>query len=164
MTMAIDMYVTKRNGEKESLSYDKIMERTKKLGDRFQIQVDYSFLITKVMDQLYNHIKTSQIDELMCETSASLGTTDYDYYNLASTLCISNHQKEASTDFVRNYETIYNDNEGYLSTSFMDLIHTHADFFKTILNYDRDYDIHYKSSRAYTDITIVHNYNHIQNP
>ena len=141
MTMAIDMYVTKRNGEKESLSYDKIMERTKKLGDRFQIQVDYSFLITKVMDQLYNHIKTSQIDELMCETSASLGTTDYDYYNLASTLCISNHQKEVSTDFVRNYETIYNDNEGYLSTSFMDLIHTHADFFKTILNYDRDYDI-----------------------
>ena len=141
MTMAIDMYVTKRNGEKESLSYDKIMERTKKLGDRFQIQVDYSFLITKVMDQLYNHIKTSQIDELMCETSASLGTTDYDYYTLASTLCISNHQKEVSTDFVRNYETIYNDNEGYLSTSFMDLIHTHADFFKTILNYDRDYDI-----------------------
>ena len=57
----LDMYVTKRNGEEEILSYDKILERTKKVGERVNIALDYSSLITKVMDQLYNKIKTSQI-------------------------------------------------------------------------------------------------------
>ena len=27
----------------------------------------------KIMDQLYNNIKTSEIDELMCQTCASIG-------------------------------------------------------------------------------------------
>jgi ribonucleoside-diphosphate reductase alpha chain len=137
----LGMYVIKRNGDKESLSYDKIMERTKKLGDRFGFQVDYPFLITKVMDQLYNNIKTSQIDELMCETSASLGTMDYDYYNLASTLSISNHQKKVSTRFLDNYELIYNNNEGYLSHEFMEIIRKYEPFFHSILDYERDYEI-----------------------
>ena len=137
----LDMYVTKRNGEEEILSYDKILDRTKKVGERVNIELDYSSLITKVMDQLYNKIKTSQIDELMCETCASLGTTDYDYYHLASALSISNHQKEVSMDFVQNYQRIYNNNEGYLSESFLILIQKHASFFHTILDYDRDYEI-----------------------
>ena len=137
----LGMYVIKRNGDKESLSYDKIMERTKKLGDRFGFQVDYPFLITKVMDQLYNNIKTCQIDELMCETSASLGTMDYDYYNLASTLSISNHQKKVSTRFLDNYELIYNNNEGYLSHEFMEIIRKYEPFFHSILDYERDYEI-----------------------
>lgn len=138
---ALDMYVIKRNGNEEILSYKKILERTKKLGERFNIDLDYESLITKVMDQLYNKIKTSQIDELMCETCASLGTTDYDYYTLASVLAISNHQKEVNIDFVKNYTLIYNNNEGYLSKSFLDIIQKHASFFHTILDDTRDYDI-----------------------
>ena len=137
----LDMHVTKRNGEQEILSYDKILERTKKLGERFNIALDYSSLTMKVIDQLYNNIKTSQIDELMCETCASLGTTDYDYYHLASALCISNHQKEVSMDFVKNYERIFNNNEGYLSSSFLQIIKKHASFFHNVLEYDRDYEI-----------------------
>ncbi len=140
-TTSLDMYVTKRNGEVEILSYDKILERTKKVGERMNICLDYPSLITKVMDQLYNKIKTSQIDELMCETCASLGTTDYDYYHLASALSISNHQKEVSMDFVKNYRTIFNKNEGYLDESFLLLVEKHASYFHTILDYDRDYEI-----------------------
>ena len=64
-TTSLDMYVTKRNGEVEILSYDKILERTKKVGERMNICLDYPSLITKVMDQLYNKIKTSQIDEYL---------------------------------------------------------------------------------------------------
>ena len=138
-----DMYVTKRSGETEILSYKKIMERTKKLGSQFNINLNYSSLVMKIMDQLFNNIKTSEIDELMCQTCASLGSTDYDYYRLASALCISNHQKEVSEDFELNYQKIYNNDSGYLSKTFLEIIHKHVDYFKSILNYSRDYEIDY---------------------
>ena len=142
MTMSsLDMYVTKRNGMEEVLSSKKILERTKKLGERFDIHLDCENLTKKVMDQLYNKIKTSQIDELMSQTCASLGTTDYDYYRLASVLSISNHQKEVNMDFVKNYELIFNNNEGYLSESFLNIIKKHSSFFHSLLDYNRDYDI-----------------------
>ena len=89
---SIDMYVTKRNGKSEVLDFNKILERTKILGSRFNIDIDYKTLIQKIMDQMYNNIKTCEIDELMCEQCASLGTNDCSYYTLASKLCISNHQ------------------------------------------------------------------------
>ena len=107
----IDMFVTKRDGKEEIMNNKKILERTKKVGERCGVIIDYTMLIQKVMDQLFNKIKTSEIDELMCQICASMGTTDYNYYKLASALCISNHQKEVSSDFVENYEKIYNKNE-----------------------------------------------------
>ncbi len=139
----LDMFVTKRNGELEILSYKKILERTKKLGNQFNLSLNYSSLVMKIMDQLYNNIKTSEIDELMCQTCASLGSTDYDYYKLASALCISNHQKEVSINFIENYEKIYNNDGGYLSNDFLNIIIKHKDYFESILNYDRDYEIDY---------------------
>ena len=137
----IDMFVTKRNGSQEVLDFRKILERTRIVGNRFQIDIDYNELIQKVMDQLYNHIKTSEIDELMSQQCASLGTNDYGYYELASKLCISNHQKEVSSDFVGNYEKIFNKNEGYLSETFMNLIREHSEYFKSFVDDEKDYDI-----------------------
>lgn len=139
----LDLYVTKRNGKTELLSGKKILQRTKKLGDKFGLQINYSSIVLKVMDQLYNHIKTNEIDELMCQMCASMGSSDYDYYRLSSLLCVSNHQKETSEDFVQNYTTIYNGDSGYLSQEFIENITTHQEYYKSILNYDRDYEIDY---------------------
>ena len=97
----------------------------------------------KIMDQLYNNIKTSEIDELMCQTCASLGSTDYDYYKLASALCISNHQKEVSSDFIENYKKIFNEDSGYLSKEFVDIVNKHKDYFISMIDYSRDYEIDY---------------------
>ena len=139
----LDMFVTKRNGEMEVLSYKKILQRTKKLGTQFNLTLNYSSLVMKIMDQLYNNIKTSEIDELMCQTCASLGSTDYDYYKLASALCISNHQKEVSTDFIENYKKIFNEDSGYLSKEFVTIINKHKEYFSSIIDYSRDYEIDY---------------------
>ena len=135
----IDMYVTKRNGSTEVLNYEKIMERTKKIGERFNISIDYVMLINKVMDQLFNYIKTSEIDELMCELCASLGTNDYNYYTLASALCISNHQKEVSSDFLSNYKIIFNQNEGYLCEEFLRIVEKYQQEFCQFINDENDY-------------------------
>ena len=139
----IEMYVIKRNGSQEKLSFKKILERTKKIGEKFENNINHPQLVNKIIDQLHNHIHTSEIDELLCQVCASLASTDYDYYNLASHLCISNHQKETNDDFIENYIKIYNDNGGYLSSEFMEIIEKHGEYFKTFVNYENDYLIDY---------------------
>tara|TARA_Y100000389_G_scaffold95236_1_gene91900 strand:+ start:9730 stop:12399 length:2670 start_codon:yes stop_codon:yes gene_type:complete len=139
----IDMYVIKRDGKTEKLSYKKILERTRKIGRKFKNTINHSVLVTKIIDQLYNNIHTSQIDELLCQHCASLSSLDYDYYNLASHLCVSNHQKETSEDFAKNYVMIYNNDEGYLNKTFLNIILKHSEYFRNLINYENDYLIDY---------------------
>ena len=51
-----DMYVIKRNGNREELSFDKILNRIRKLGIEAGIHINYQSLVIKVIDQLYNNI------------------------------------------------------------------------------------------------------------
>lgn len=139
----IDMYVIKRNGSPEKLSYKKILERTKKIGEKFENNINHTQLVNKIIDQLHNNITTPEIDELLCQVCASLASNDYDYHNLASYLCISNHQKETNEDFVENYKSVYNDDEGYLSKEFLDIIEQNGNDFKKFINYENDYQIDY---------------------
>ena len=88
-----EMYVIKRNGEKEIVSFDKILQRIKKTGSEANIQINYTALAMKVIDQLYDNITTTQIDELTADQCASLSSTHPDYNILAGRIIISNHQK-----------------------------------------------------------------------
>ena len=139
MTDQIDMYVTKRNGDKEVLSYNKILTRTKSVGKEFGLEMNYTGLVMKVIDQLFNNIKTSEIDELMCETCASLGSTEYDYYRLASALCISNHQKEVNQSFYENTKYVYENNPGYLHKEYYQIVSRHHVEFENMIHHERDY-------------------------
>jgi hypothetical protein len=67
------------------------------------------------MDQLYNNIETSKIDELICELCASMGSIHYDYSTLSSILAISNHQKEVNSSILNCIEQI---DSGYLSETY----------------------------------------------
>jgi hypothetical protein len=58
-----EMRVTKRNGELQDISFDKILNRVKKLGQEAGVQINYSSLVMKVIDQLYDNIETAKIDE-----------------------------------------------------------------------------------------------------
>ena len=69
-----DMYVTKRNGSLEIISFDKILKRVKNLGYEFNLSIQYTQLVMKVIDQLYNNIKTSEIDELTAQQCASMAS------------------------------------------------------------------------------------------
>ena len=53
----------------------------------------------KVIDQLYDGISTSKIDELTCEQCASLSTQHPDYGILASRIFVSNHHKNTKPSF-----------------------------------------------------------------
>ena len=65
--MKNEEYVIKRNGQKESISFDKILTRVKKLGGN-DLSVNYTSLVQKIIDRLYDEIPTTKIDELNCST------------------------------------------------------------------------------------------------
>jgi ribonucleotide reductase alpha subunit len=102
-----EMRVTKRNGELQDVSFDKILERVKKLGQESGVQINYSSLVMKVIDQLYDTIPTAKIDELAAEQCASLSTNHYDYSTLAARIIISNHQKNTEANFSQVIKSLY---------------------------------------------------------
>ena len=82
-TTDADMFVTKRNGKLETVAFDKILQRIKKVGLEVGIKINYTSLAMKVIDQLYDKISTTKIDELTAEQCASMSSTHPDYNTLA---------------------------------------------------------------------------------
>ena len=64
-----EMQVQKRNGSYEDVSFDKILRRVKNLGSNIEpsLSINYTPLVIKVIDQLYDGIDTTSIDELTAE-------------------------------------------------------------------------------------------------
>ena len=144
-----EMYVTKRNGEKEIVSFDKILQRIKKTGTEAGIQINYTALAMKVIDQLYDNITTTQIDELTADQCASLSSTHPDYNILAGRIIISNHQKNTSNSFSNVMEQLFlfKDKHGKSSPLVCDSLYqtvkTHSDVLDSFCLYSRDYLIDY---------------------
>ena len=132
------MNVIKRNGSVEVISYNKIVIRLKQLAPEIHIQ--YSNLVVKIIDHLYDNIPTYKIDELMAELCASMGSYHYDYATLANKLCISNHHKETPTTILSCIESIQ---PGYLSVDYYNFILLNYDYIESIIDYSRDYLIDY---------------------
>ena len=129
-----EMYVTKRNTHREIMSFDKILKRIKKVGQEVNIKINYSSLAIKVIDQLYNGISTTKIDELTAEQCASLSSTHPDYTSLAGRITISNHHKNTKTSFYQVMKELYQfkDQHGQVYP-----LVSHK-FFKTISYYGRE--------------------------
>uniref|UniRef100_A0A6C0HX23 ribonucleoside-diphosphate reductase n=1 Tax=viral metagenome TaxID=1070528 RepID=A0A6C0HX23_9ZZZZ len=144
-----DMRVTKRNGSLEDIAFDKILNRVKKLGQEVNIQINYSALIIKVIDQLYDTISTTKIDELTAEQCATLSTQHPDYGILAGRIVVSNHQKNTSKSFLEVMSLLYNNTDlsgiltPLISYKIWEIIQQHADKIEEMINYNRDYLIDY---------------------
>ena len=144
-----EMYVTKRNGEKEIVSFDKILQRIKKTGTEAGIQINYTALAMKVIDQLYDNITTTQIDELTADQCASLSSTHPDYNILAGRIIISNHQKNTSDSFSNVMEQLYlfKDKHGkespLVSNELYQIVKDNSDVLDSFCLYSRDYLIDY---------------------
>jgi len=136
----MDMYVIKRNGDKEILSYEKISQRIKQLNHGTTVQS--AGLVMKIVDQLHDQILTSKIDELISEQCASMGIHHYDYSILAGRMIVSNHQKEVSPSFSVYLEKI-RAIPNYISESYYQIGKKHLSFFESILDHSRDFLIDY---------------------
>ena len=137
-----EMYVIKRSGAKEEVSFDKILKRLKILGAEAGLtNVNYSSLCLKVIDQLYNEIPTSKLDELAAEQCAAMSTVHYDYGKLASRISISNLQKNTSSSF---WEVMKEEYEaGLLCENTWKAIDKNRELIETKIDYGRDFKIDY---------------------
>ena len=145
-----EMHVIKRNGKTEDISFDKILKRIKILGQEAgNIQINYSALVMKVIDQLYDKIETTKIDELAAEHCASMSTQHYDYGTLASRIVISNHQKNTNAQFSKVMKQLYQNedadgtNKPLVSQQFWDFVKANSKALDAMIVHDRDYLIDY---------------------
>ena len=137
-----EMHVIKRHGEKQEVSFDKILRRIKTLGKEAGLtNINYSSLALKVIDQLYDGIPTSKLDELASEQCASMNTTHYDYGHLASRISISNLQKNTKYSFFSVAEILYRNS--LLSNDVWRCVETNRELIEKAIDYERDYLIDY---------------------
>jgi ribonucleoside-diphosphate reductase alpha chain len=101
---SVEMFVTKRNGKEEAISFDKILRRIKTLcnvkGEN-SLRINPTSLCIKIFEQLSDKITTKQIDIFSAEQSATMATQHPDYNILAGRIIISNHQKSTIESFSR---------------------------------------------------------------
>ena len=144
-----DMRVTKRNGELEEIAFDKILARIKKLGLEADIHINYQQLVMKVINQLYDKISTTKIDELAAEQCAALSTLHPDYGTLAGRIIVSNHQKNTDSDFsnivsqLYNFKDIHYNHNPLLSDDLYNFVCKYSSELNQMIDQNRDYLIDY---------------------
>lgn len=143
------MFVTKRCGKIEIISFDKILKRVKNLGKNNDLNVNYTSLTMKVIDQLYNNINTSEIDELTAQQCASMATIHPDYGKLAGYIVVSNNHKNTNPSFYETmkkmyeFKDVHNNNYSLIDPNIMKIISTNNEYFDNIIDFERDYLIDY---------------------
>ncbi len=146
-TMAQSMYVIKRTGEREEVSFDKCVKRIQKLSKDLKINpIEVSQLI---ITHIYDGVETWKLDELAAEICAAKTTQHPDYGHLASRIIVSNHHKNTSPSYSEVVQMLW-DNKDVLGNH-SPLINPYL--FKTVmdnkekinatLDYEKDYNYDY---------------------
>ena len=163
-----EMRVIKRNGKYENVGFDKILKRVKSIGTECGIKLNYTNFVMKVIDQLYDGIPTTKIDELTAEQCASLSIQHPDYNTLAGRIIVSNHHKNTTNSFFSVVKMLYDFTDVHgkqrplVSPTFYSIVSENKETFDNMIVHDRDYLIDYFGfktlERAYlmkTNETIV---------
>ena len=140
-----NMRVIKRNGELEEIAFDKILNRIKKIGLEANLNVNYSSLTMKVIDQLYDKIHTTKIDELTADHCISLSTHHPDYATLSGRILVSNHQKNTSPSFseamkqLYYYYDVHEEHSPIISQELWETVSSNREIFDEMVCHERDY-------------------------
>jgi ribonucleoside-diphosphate reductase alpha chain len=136
LTMSDHIYVTKRDGSKQAVSFDQILKRINHLADGLE-HVNPDLVAQKVCSQIADGIKTSELDEFAAETCAMMQARNHpNYGKLAARLVIDNHQKNTPSTLA---EVVANlTEEGVVSTTY-----TCGDAFERMIDYSRDFMFDY---------------------
>jgi ribonucleoside-diphosphate reductase alpha chain len=145
------MYVLKRSGKQEEVSFDKITARVKKLCYGLDSQyVDYIEISKKVIQGLYAGVSTTELDNLAAETAASMAAVHPDYAQLAARIAVSNLHKNTDKSFSRTMKELYHyidpktgEKAGLIGDETFEVIWKYRDELDSAIIYDRDYEFDY---------------------
>ncbi len=145
LNMLTTFYVVKRNGEREEVSFDKVIRRIRALCDGLSSEINPMFVAQKVVTQIYDGVKTTELDELAAQICISLETTHLDYGKLASRIIISNNHKNTSPSFSETIYILYNNKDSngvhcpLIAEDVYQIIMANKSKLNDVLNYERDY-------------------------
>jgi ribonucleoside-diphosphate reductase alpha chain len=145
------MYVTKRDGSKEAVRFDKISNRIKKMTYGLNTDfVDWMGISQKVIAGIFDGISTVELDNLAAETAASLIPSHPDYSILASRIAVSRLHKTTKKKFSETIEDLYDyiDPEtgkpaGLINDETFEAIQQNKEKFDSAIIHDRDFNFEY---------------------
>jgi len=147
----MNIKVIKRNGKKEPVMLDKILDRIKQQTYGLDQKLIIPFEVAqKVIEGIMPDIKTYTLDQLAMETAASLATKHPDYSILAARLAITNLHKETKKSFSETAEDLYKyidpktgKHSPIVSESFYKIVSKHAGELDSAIVHSRDHNFDY---------------------
>ena len=141
------MEVIKRNGARESIKFDKVSARIKRMTYGLNTGfVDYTEVAMKAIGGLYNGVTTVEVDRLVSETAASLASVHPDYSILAARIAVSSLHKESNKHFSEAMMSLHSfkdettgENTGFLSDETWNVIKKNAKKLDSMIVDDRDF-------------------------
>ena len=139
--MSDHIYVTTRTGNREPVSFDKVLKRIQSLADGLD-HVNPDLVAQKVCSQISDGIKTSELDEFAAETCAMMQARHHPNFGLlAARIVIDNHQKltpstlrdcvdRLGKDFLVSHNYIWDVSEHHLE-------------LEKMIDYSRDFNFDY---------------------
>jgi hypothetical protein len=149
------MFVVKRDGHSEPVSFDKITARIAALCKGLDPQVDAITIAQKVVSGVYPGVTTAQLDELAAETAASCSTQHPDFSKLAARISVSNHHKLTNQSFCENVVKFYHHKHPktgldapLVSEELFRICEDNKTLIDSVLDYERDYYFDYFGFRT----------------
>jgi ribonucleoside-diphosphate reductase alpha subunit len=146
--MPYSMQVLKRNGSKETVSFDKVLTRVRKSAKGLTVNPDA--LSQQVLSQIYDGVKTAELDELTAQLAAGLSTLHPDYGVLAARISISNHHKNTSSSFSEVVNQLAHqvmpatgEQTSLLNSDFVKFVRLHGPELDKYIQHERDYLLDY---------------------
>lgn len=142
------MKVIKRNGNYESVSFDKVTTRISLLCQDLKI-IDPIVIAQKVSANINDNVHTYELDELAAQICASMSAENPEYNKLASRIIISNNHKNTSPSFSESMTLLYNNKDinnvssPLLSDDVYEIIMKNKEKLNNIIDYTRDYNFDY---------------------
>ncbi len=152
------MKIKKRNGKEQSVSFDKITLRNKKLAK--DLNIDTEALSQSVIKGLKDGISTREIDTLSCQSALYRSIYEPDYGILASRIAINDYHKTTHVDYRKVLDLLHN-NKDYkkgllvdnplLEDNMYKFAKEHIRQIQDSLDYKKDYDYSFPAFCAFQE-------------
>jgi ribonucleoside-diphosphate reductase alpha chain len=140
------MEVIKRNGNKERVSFDKIIKRIEGICEKLSLsRVDPIEISKETIQGLYDGITTEELDFFAAHKCAEKIIDDPEYNKLAAGLCVSNLHKSTSSSFMEVTERLHNNIDRFgrknalVTTEYYNFVRENINRIQSSIDYNRDY-------------------------
>ena len=134
------MFILKRNGKKEEVKLDKILQRVVSQAEDLK-KVDPVKVAQKVVGGLQDGMSSSRIDELLATTAHNLNDVHFEYGILAGRITVSALHKETKPNFYQVMKDAFK--AGVLAEDFIEKVKKYQKEIEKTIDYERDFMFDY---------------------